>query len=188
MNVSGSSAAWLRPAVYCLLFLMLPLWSSARSIPDTTVAYRIDSADVKTIDGIVKAMLDVISGEPGPRNWNRLRSLCLPSAQFNALVPGRDGKPRFFAGTIDGYIKSTTPILMKQAFYEKELHRVIEEFGGIAHVFSTYESRLSKSGEVFERGINSIQLVYDKNRWWVVNVMWCGETKDHPLPAKYLGK
>lgn len=77
---------------------------------------------------------------------------------------------------------------MKEAFYEKELHRVTDQFAGIAHVFSTYESRKSKNGEIIERGINSIQLVYDKGRWWVANLMWSGETEDSPLPPVYLGK
>ncbi|GIV37270.1 MAG: hypothetical protein KatS3mg032_1649 [Cyclobacteriaceae bacterium] len=48
-----------------------------------------------------------------------------------------------------------------QAFYERELHRVTEQFGTITHVFSTYETRESENGPATNRGINSIQLFYD---------------------------
>jgi hypothetical protein len=159
--------------------------ASAQKSDSTQAAFRLDSADVKTIDGIVRAMYDVISGEPGPRNWERLRALCLPTAQFNAVFYTKEGRSKFFAGTVEKYITATTPVFLKEGFYEKESHRVTDMFGSMAHVFSTYESRHTKNGEVFERGINSIQLVYDKDRWWVVNVMWNSESEKNPLPKKY---
>lgn len=172
--------------VFVFFFTLLSPGVNAQQA-DTTKKYTLDSADVKSIDGIIHAMYDVISGEPGPRNWERLRSLCLPSAQMNA-VASRNGKSKFFQGTVEKYIANNGPYFMKNAFYEKEIHRVTDRFGNIAQVFSTYESRNVKGGEPFERGINSIQLVFESNRWWVVNVLWCGETKESPLPAQYLGK
>jgi hypothetical protein len=189
MTTSKSSAAWCKRMFRILFFILLPVYAGAQAAPDSsTIVSGGDMSDVRSIDAIVNALYDVISGEAGPRNWDRLRNLCLPKAQFNALVPGRPGGPRFHSGGLESYIKGSSAYFMKEAFYEKEIHRITEEYGRIAHVFSTYETRKSKNGEVTERGINSIQLVYDSGRWWVVNIMWSSETKDAPLPAKYLGK
>ena len=63
-----------------------------------------------------------------------------------------------------------------------------ERFGNIAHVFSTYVSFRSRADtRPFQRGINSFQLLYDGTRWWVVSVFWQAETRDYPIPAKYVG-
>jgi|SRR5207245_1916258 len=65
--------------------------------------------------------------------------------------------------------------------------RRTEQFGHIAHVWSTYESRHSEDDpEPFMRGINSIQLFYDGNRWWIVNIYWQQESVEDPIPEKYL--
>ena len=78
---------------------------------------------------------------------------------------------------------------MDNGFYEVELHRDVEQFGNIAHVFSTYESYRSKDDtEPFMRGINSIQMLYDGKRWWIINVYWMQESEEHPIPQKYLPK
>ena len=162
--------------------------SQTYSQKDSVAVYTIDSADVKTIDGIIKAMYDVISGPAGPRNCNRFHALCLPTAQFNAVVPGKDGKMVLIAGTKDQYVKNAGGYFEKNAFYETEVNRVTDQFMNIAQVFSTYQSRDVKDGEVVAQGINSIQLVYNKNRWWVVNVIWNEATEKYPLPEKYQGQ
>ncbi len=75
---------------------------------------------------------------------------------------------------------------MKRAFSSAAIHNTTESFGDIAQVFSTYESRHTKDGKPFQRGINSIQLVKDGNRYWIVTILWDGETPATPIPAKYL--
>ena len=35
------------------------------------------------------------------------------------------------------------------------------------------------------RGINSIQLIFDGRRWWIVTIYWEHESPEHPIPAKY---
>ena len=75
----------------------------------------------------------------------------------------------------------------RSGFFEKEVARRVERFGNIAHVFSTYESRRhADDPQPFARGINSIQLMNDRNRWWVVTVFWQAERPENPIPAKYL--
>jgi hypothetical protein len=63
----------------------------------------------------------------------------------------------------------------------------VEQFGEIAHVFSTYEARhKQEDAKPFMRGINSIQLMNDGKRWWIVSVYWEAETQTNQLPEKYL--
>ena len=89
--------------------------------------------------------------------------------------------------TPDEYATATGSNLERNGFFEREISRRTENFGSIAHLFSTYESRHAKDEEKpFARGINSIQLMNDGKRWWIVTVFWQGEDEKNPLPAEYL--
>jgi len=147
-------------------------------------------ADVASIDAIITAAYDGISGPAGKkRDWDRERSLYYPGAR---LIP--TAKP---AAThelapqmldVDGFIARVEPYFAEHGFFEKEIARHTELFGHIAHVWSTYESRHSEDDpEPFIRGINSIQLFYDGNRWWIVNIYWQQESAPDPIPEEYLG-
>jgi hypothetical protein len=78
-------------------------------------------------------------------------------------------------------------MLEKNGFFETEIARQVEQYGGVVHAFSTYESRhKAEDPAPFVRGINSIQLFNDGQRWWVVTILWEGERPDNPIPQKYL--
>jgi hypothetical protein len=83
-------------------------------------------------------------------------------------------------------VDESNAIIVKDGFYESEIHRVTEKFGHIAHVFSTYESRIKADGPVIARGINSIEIFYDGKRWWIASNIWDDERPNNPLPAEYL--
>ncbi|MCE2958165.1 MAG: hypothetical protein LW841_13505, partial [Flammeovirgaceae bacterium] len=70
-------------------------------------------------------------------------------------------------------------------FFEKELHRNTEEYGTIVHVFSTYETRETRTGPVTNRGINSIQLFRNEGRYYIVSIFWCAENLGFKLPTQY---
>lgn len=146
-------------------------------------------ADVASIDAIVKAVYEVISGDAGvKRDWNRFRSLFYAGAKMfptskNAQTKKAGG--RFI--TPEEYIELSGPYLEKEGFHEREIARRVEQYGNIAHVFTTYEAKHKLSDEKpFMRGINSIQLLNDGTRWWVVTIAWSPETSDTPLPEKYM--
>jgi hypothetical protein len=148
-----------------------------------------DPKDVATMDSIVAALYEVISGPAGQkRNWDRFRSLFVPGAR---LIPtGRNpqtGEVASRVRTPEEYITRSAPLLEQNGFFEREISRRTEQFGNIAHLFSTYESRHKAEEEKpFARGINSIQLMNDGKRWWVVTIFWQGEDDKTPLPAEYL--
>jgi hypothetical protein len=148
-------------------------------------------ADVLSIDAIINAAYDGISGPAGKkRDWDRERSLFLSGARLipTAMEAGRNDvelTPQFL--DVAAYIARVEPYFESNGFFEKEIARRTEQAGQIAHVWSTYESRHNEDDpEPFMRGINSIQLFYDGARWWIVNIYWQHETAENPIPAKYL--
>jgi hypothetical protein len=157
-------------------------------------------ADVATLDSIIAALYDVISGPAGKkRDWDRFRSLFAPGARMIPTFPRRPpgtppdapltGKEEYGARVItpEEYVQRSSPLLEERGFFERETARRTDQFGHIAQVFSTYESKhKADDPKPFARGINSIQLVNDGKRWWIVTVFWEGETERTPLPEKYL--
>lgn len=138
--------------------------------------------DVSTLDGIIKAYYEVVSGPTGPKQTERDKSLHHPMA--NVVVTGitLTGEP--FVRSMS--LKEFHLNVPADAFYESEIHRIVETFGNITHVWSTYESRDQLNGPVTGRGINSIQLYHDKDRWWILNWAYDSERNSNPLPEKYL--
>lgn len=144
-------------------------------------------ADVASVDSIVAALYDVISGPAGKRDWDRFRSLFIPGARLIPTGVRQTGEVASRVITADDYAQRNGPFFEKNGFFEREAARRTENFGNIAHVFSTYESRHAKDeAKPFQRGINSIQLMNDGKRWWIVTVFWQAEDEKHPLPEKYL--
>jgi len=145
-------------------------------------------ADVESIDAIITAAYDSISGPAGvKRDWERERSLYYPGARLIPTAkPGAndDLAPQML--DVDGFTARVESYFSEHGFYEREIARRTEQFGNIAHVWSTYESRHNPDDpEPFMRGINSIQLFYDGSRWWIVTIYWQQETTEHPIPEEY---
>ena len=168
---------------------------------------KANPADVESIEAIVAAAYDSISGPTGrKRDWDRMRSLFIAGARLiptAKTVTSDQASPGFGAGgqvqvtssnniepqilDVEGFIERVEPIFAKTGFYEKEIARRVEQFGQIAHVWSTCESRHDPNDLApFMRGINSIQLFNDGNRWWILSIYWQHESSEHAIPEKYL--
>jgi hypothetical protein len=158
-------------------------------MPESSTSQPADPRDVESIDAIITAAYESISGPAGEkRNWERERSLYYPGAR---LIPtGNPAENHALAPQIldiDGFIARVEPYFVEHGFYEKEIARRTERFEHIAHVWSTYESRRNPDDpEPFMRGINSIQLFHDGSRWWIVSIYWQQESAEHAIPQKYL--
>ena len=144
------------------------------------------SADVKSVDAIIAAMYDVITGEPNtPRDWNRFKNLFAPEGRMIPTRKNDKGEVSLKALTPDEYVQLFQPRI-PTGFYERELARKTETFGTVTHAFSTYETKDTKDGAITNRGINSIQLFKDKDRYYIVNIFWCAESMGFALPERYL--
>ena len=153
-----------------------------------------------TIDGIIAALYDVISGPAGQkRDWERMRTLYAPGARLMPTAPVRppgaaadapltgDEPHAAQVLDVDGYVARSGKYLEENGFFERETAHRVETYGHIAHVWSTYEARhKADDPKPFMRGINSIQLMHDGRRWWVVSIFWEAESPRAPIPGKYL--
>jgi len=147
--------------------------------------------DVGSIDSIIKATYDVISGPAGPKDWDRERFLMHPKARMMRGLPpgapsGTPPTPGLLVFTAEEFIEYTKPRLEKEDFWEYETGREVFRFGRLAHVASAYASTHALGQAPFARGINSIQLWFDGGRWWVLSVLWDWAGNENPIPPHLL--
>lgn len=167
-----------------------------RLVASLTLVFSLPSAlasdsateDGATIQSILSATYAAISGPAGqPRDWDRFQALFAPQATLSFLSENSEGNFERVVMTPVSYIERAGASLERNGFFENEVHQVVEQFGNIAHVFSTYDSRRRATDpEPFARGINSFQLMYDGSRWYVVSIYWQAESDAHPIPNEYL--
>ena len=174
-------------AIHKFLFLVVFLSMFTLAAKAQQVNY---TEKVQTIDSTLANLYGVISGEKGEaRDWELFKFLFYPEAK---LIPSRqqeDGTYRARYMTAADYVTGSGNYLVENGFFEKEIHRTVNSFGNITHVFSTYESYHSEADEKpFARGINSIQLFHDGKRWWVMSWIYDSERNDLPIPTNYLKK
>ena len=156
------------------------------STPVASASAAARPGDVDSIEHIIAAVYDVISGPPGQRDWDRFRSFFYAGAR---LVPTRrDEKGPVTARVLtpDEYAKRGQDYFSKEGFFENSVANRVEQWDNIAQVWSTYESHHAKGDKPFARGINSFQLLNDGTRWWILTIYWEAEDQTHQLPEKYL--
>ena len=140
--------------------------------------------DVASSDAIIAALYEVVSGPAGDRDWARGKSLFVSDGKLIPTDATMDGG--YGAWSWEKYAEMAGAYFKENPFYEVELSHTQQRFGNIIHRFSTYESRRDPAEEPFSRGINSIQLLFHENRWWIVTVMWQSESSETPIPDAYL--
>lgn len=144
------------------------------------------NTDFKNIEDIIKELYTAISfSKQAEVNLDRFKNLFKPDTRLIY----------FTKNSVEQLKLETFVIRLKEqidkgnikSFFEYELMKTIDRFGKIAHVFSTYEAKeLPESIKVLQRGINSIQLIYDRERWWITSLMWFNEDGKYEIPEKYL--
>ena len=139
---------------------------------------------VKSIDGIVNEVLNIVSAESGEkRDWETFRQLFLPSARLTVLYHTSTPNPvRSFS--VDEFITIINEGSSENGFLEREIYKVVDEYNGIAQVFQSYFAKDTRSHE--EKGINSYQLVFFNDRWWVANLIWTDDSNGIEIPEQYL--
>lgn len=154
------------------------------SVKVPTIAPRPE--DVATLDGIMKAFYETVSGPAGQqRQWGRDRTLYIPGIRFVA-TESQNGKVLSRVMDHQTYVDLVNDDFVRNGFFEREIHRLTRSFGNITHVFSTYETRLKADGPVTERGVNSVELFYDGKRWWIASATWDQERPDNPITREFL--
>lgn len=158
-------------------------------IAGTIASSKSQSSDLSTIDGLIEALYASISGPAGERDWEYFYSLYKPNAIMGAMRTTPAGEVIYSGFSPQEYVERNGPFFVENGFWEEELHREVIEYGELAHVFSSYEFRTDNNGEeVRQRGINSLQLVFEDERWWIVSIQWNSERDALPLPEKFAKK
>ena len=141
-----------------------------------------------TLDQLIAAIDAAVSG-PGNQDRTCFRALFLPDARLIPIRIAADGAttPRILTvqDWIDAVAKRGSAV-----FYEKQIKVRSETWAHIAHLWSTYETRsapdaTSPEGKLMDRGINSIQAIFDGKRWQVIEITWQAEVPSNPVPGKY---
>ena len=131
-------------------------------------------------------LYSVISGPVGaPRQWERMHTLFHPEARLIPTGCGPSGTCGARMMTPGEYAERADSLLRDVGVREVEIARRTVRYGNIAHAFSTYESYRRDETEPFARGINSIQLLWDGKRWWIMSVFWDSERPGNPIPTEY---
>jgi len=167
------------------LFALLPLALALSASPLAhagAASYPLES-DVGSIDGIMKAYYDIVSG-PGSQVRDVARDKSIHHPDARVFYPGKaaDGAARVTTMSVEEYHRSSAAAF-KEGFYEKEIGRTVQQFGPSVHVWSSYESRKTPDGPVIARGINNLILLFDGKRYSILAETFGRETKDNPLPA-----
>lgn len=144
----------------------------------------------ESLDSIISNLYSSISGDTTMvRNTEFIKSLFYKDAR---LIYFNNDKvnPKLWTKSIDEYLRDVAEYFKKNNFYEREIFRKTDTFGPITQVFSTYESSESDDKKVkpFAKGINSIQLLNDGKRWWVISLYWADDKNTEPIPKEFLPK
>jgi len=140
--------------------------------------------DVKSIDAIINAYYDVVSGSSS-ESWEFERDKYIHSE--NAVITRLDENGKAESHTLEAeYI----PIGLspKEDFYEKELKRKVSKYGNIAQVWSAFEIRTDPKTESNITGLNSIQLHYENGRWFIDSWTCEMESEKNNLVTDFLNE
>ncbi len=127
--------------------------------------------DVSSIEGIIRAYYEVVSGPAGEMaDAERDQTLHHPDAWV--AIAGRDaeGRATVAVSTLAEYHGDNPP--RSEGFWEWEIERVVSRSGNMVHVWSSYASARTEGGEPYTHGVNSITLFHDGARWWIMGWMF----------------
>jgi|SRR6516165_9360832 hypothetical protein len=163
-------------------FSAAPARHSQNAVPQPAAATA-TCPPTTTLDELIKAMDEAVSG-PGNKDRTCFRALFLPETRLIPLrhLPDGSYQPRVL--TVDDWIN----IVGKrggESFTEHQIKVKSETYGHMAHLWSTYETR-GADGKAMDRGINSIQAIFDGKQWKVIQIVWQAESPSEQVPEKYL--
>ncbi len=134
-------------------------------------AQQVRPVDVSSIDGIMRAYYEVVSGPAGEAaDVERDRTLHHPEAWVAIASTNVHGQPVVNVMTLEEYHGDNEP--RQQGFWEWETDRVTSRSGNMVHVWSSYASARTEGGEPYARGVNSVTLFHDGDRWWIMGWMF----------------
>jgi len=166
------------------LCLAVLLAAAAPALPAQDVETTVPACpSTATLDQLVKAVDEAVGG-PGNKDRTCFRALFLPEARLIPLRAMPDGGSKSRVLTVDDWITAVAK-RGSESFTEKQIKVQTETYGHIAHLWSTYQT-LGSDGKQLDRGINSIQAIFDGKQWKIIEIVWQAESPTEQVPSKYL--
>ena len=138
-----------------------------------------------TLEGIVKEVFTQVSNERGETiDIEAFCNLFLPNARFTVLYQDDSFPDPYETVTLKEFKELLTDEYYQKGFSQYELGKRVDQFNGIAQVFQSFEGKDSDGYE--EKGIASYQLIYLEDRWWILSVLWTGNSNGVEIPQQYL--
>ena len=162
--------------------------------PSVQTAPAATCPSTATLDDLIKAIDAAVSG-PASQDRTCFRALFLPDARLIPIRIAPDGTatPRIL--TVDDWIN----LVAKRGGAVLSEHQIkvkAETWDHMAHLWSTYETRVTPDGnpssgkvtegQTMDRGINSIQAIFDGKQWHIIQIIWQAQTPANLVPEKYL--
>lgn len=144
----------------------------------------------QTPEGLVEALYDMVSFGPGPEpDWEMFRDVFLEDA---VLVFSPRGDRPMRVMDVDGFIRDWEEFfrdagLESTGFTETIGGLEVRSYGHLAHAFVIFEPRLGPPDAPMRgRGLDSIELAYDGERWWIAAITTDFESPEDPIPGDFL--
>lgn len=134
------------------------------------------TTNLTTIDSVVEALYQAVSfAKDVEPNYQLLQLLFHPRG--HVVQPVEDTSGTLNPMCVSDFIKSLRTTLRAEGILalggrEEEIERRTLTFRRVAHVFSSYHFTLIGSETPLARGVNTLQLVYDSERWWILSLAW----------------
>ena len=153
-----------------------------KKIPTSSAIHKVLPGDVHSPQAIVTAGLNAISRNKGETaDWKRFETLFLPNAQISVLQHKND-TALLQTFPIKSFIETSSKP-SENGFKEYGTGNTIEEYNGVATVFQSY---VALHGEKQVKGINTYQLIYMDDRWWISSLIWTNNRNQIEVPQKYI--
>ena len=144
--------------------------------PNTRQIGRSVDTPRMTLDEVIATMYGSVSFEPGGRPaWERYLPLFAPDARLVRV--NDDGVFEFTLTSFRANIEAMIDSGALPSFWEGEIGRETRELGGIADVFSIYETRDRRGGALLGRAVKSIQLFRRNGVWQISAMLWRRESE-----------
>jgi hypothetical protein len=163
-----------------LIFILASLLFSTKVLSQTLDEQY--AKDVKSIDAIINAYYEVISGASDDP-WQFERDKFLHSVKAVIIRLDDNGEADFHSLEAEYIPMGLKP---REDFYEHELKRIVSKYGNIAQVWSAFEIRTAPETPSDIRGLNSIQLHYENGRWYIDSWTAQMESEQNPLVQNFL--
>jgi SnoaL-like domain len=137
---------------------------------------------------VLSRLYEVISfPEGGEPDWDGMSEVFSHHARITRITP--EGTDYFDLPTFQAMAQELLRLGAYTAFHEREVACRIEQFGDVAHVTSAYETKRHPDAVAsLSCGVNSLQLVRERNAWRVVSLCWDDEAlKDRDVRALVAG-